>query len=542
MGTLKMYIYKQYISVDMFGYAIDNPAPATVILISGDRDFAYAVSVLRLRRYQVVIVAPSVPSPHASLKSQASAVLEWDADILGRQKAVGNLSTTDSSLCISDLFRGKPEFSGDMRTCTSIKTLVMLTWRRTSEDTERNAMTNNDGHALSNGSPEAIARRVTAANSAPDPGPSESMISRPHANSARKDPPTPATDLVVASNPIALYSPPTATTRNRQNSITGTERPHPSLAPHVRVIPAVPMAKPTIRPISSWDHVSHGGESRTHSQTLNPPKRRSDSKIAPNSPIHTPVTKVDYVGCSLLPQMQMSTAVASDMVNSSSIDTAVLIPTDIVHKASAFPPSKESQNHTESPQSMVFPSSDSGQTGGAALSPATSLPPLQFLGTRPRHSEHQHMGITFGTLSSSTSGISSSIDEPQPQLRSSLLSPRPVLKATPGVLQANIPILVDVAPNSTPPKGNPSTSFPPMFQPLVECLDTLRSRGHVKPLRSLVGCQLLMANKSVYQQLGITGFSEYVTLAEKIGIVQLGGTGGKAWILLLLPGRKGKTM
>ena len=64
----------------MLTYAIDNPAPATIVLISGDRDFVYAVSVLRLRRYRVVVVAPY--TAHGSLKSQASVVLDWEADIM----------------------------------------------------------------------------------------------------------------------------------------------------------------------------------------------------------------------------------------------------------------------------------------------------------------------------------------------------------------------------------------------------------------------------------------------------------------------------
>ena len=66
----------------MLTYAIDNPAPATIVLISGDRDFVYAVSVLCLRRYRVVLVAPN--SAHASLKSQASSVLDWETDIMRR--------------------------------------------------------------------------------------------------------------------------------------------------------------------------------------------------------------------------------------------------------------------------------------------------------------------------------------------------------------------------------------------------------------------------------------------------------------------------
>ncbi len=66
----------------MLTYAIDNPAPATIVLISGDRDFVYAVSVLRLRKYRVVLVAPN--TAHASLKSQASNVLDWETDIMRR--------------------------------------------------------------------------------------------------------------------------------------------------------------------------------------------------------------------------------------------------------------------------------------------------------------------------------------------------------------------------------------------------------------------------------------------------------------------------
>jgi uncharacterized LabA/DUF88 family protein len=63
-------------------YAIDNPAPTAIILISGDRDFAYATSVLRHRQYQVILIAP--PGTHVSLKSQASVILDWTTDVLGK--------------------------------------------------------------------------------------------------------------------------------------------------------------------------------------------------------------------------------------------------------------------------------------------------------------------------------------------------------------------------------------------------------------------------------------------------------------------------
>lgn len=59
---------------------MDNPAPAVIMLISGDRDYVYAVSVLRLRKYDVVLVIPPIGA-HITLRSQATVVLDWKYDI-----------------------------------------------------------------------------------------------------------------------------------------------------------------------------------------------------------------------------------------------------------------------------------------------------------------------------------------------------------------------------------------------------------------------------------------------------------------------------
>lgn len=65
---------------DLLAFALDNPAPAVVMLISGDRDFNYAVSILRHRRYTVILVIPPVGA-HITLRSQANVVLDWKYDI-----------------------------------------------------------------------------------------------------------------------------------------------------------------------------------------------------------------------------------------------------------------------------------------------------------------------------------------------------------------------------------------------------------------------------------------------------------------------------
>ena len=66
--------------MDMLAYAIDNQAPSTIVLISGDRDFAYGLAMLRLRRYRVVLITLS--NAHPSLRAQASLCFDWISDVL----------------------------------------------------------------------------------------------------------------------------------------------------------------------------------------------------------------------------------------------------------------------------------------------------------------------------------------------------------------------------------------------------------------------------------------------------------------------------
>lgn len=64
----------------MLAHAIDH-TPSTIVLISADRDFVYALSILRLRRFHVVVVSPL--SVHRSLKAQAARFVDWRSEVLG---------------------------------------------------------------------------------------------------------------------------------------------------------------------------------------------------------------------------------------------------------------------------------------------------------------------------------------------------------------------------------------------------------------------------------------------------------------------------
>ena len=68
-------------TVDIMAFIKDNPAPTTIILISGDRDFAYLLSTIRWRKYNVVLITNSSMT-HESLTAPASLVYDWQSDVL----------------------------------------------------------------------------------------------------------------------------------------------------------------------------------------------------------------------------------------------------------------------------------------------------------------------------------------------------------------------------------------------------------------------------------------------------------------------------
>ncbi|KAE8693682.1 germin-like protein 5-1 [Hibiscus syriacus] len=63
------------ILVDMLFWAVDNPAPANYLLISGDRDFSNALHQLRMRRYNILLAQPMKAS--APLVAAAKSVWLW---------------------------------------------------------------------------------------------------------------------------------------------------------------------------------------------------------------------------------------------------------------------------------------------------------------------------------------------------------------------------------------------------------------------------------------------------------------------------------
>src|SRR6266498_527025 len=85
-------------------YAIDNPVGSTIVLITGDRDFAYALSILSLRRYKVVLIAGS--NARSSLTMQADIRYDWVDDIV-RLSAASSFQPSPKSCQHASTLEGK---------------------------------------------------------------------------------------------------------------------------------------------------------------------------------------------------------------------------------------------------------------------------------------------------------------------------------------------------------------------------------------------------------------------------------------------------
>lgn len=65
------------ILIDMFLFALDNRPPSSIMLISGDVDFAPSLQVLGQRGYTIILVVPSRVAMSTSLSNAAKFVWEW---------------------------------------------------------------------------------------------------------------------------------------------------------------------------------------------------------------------------------------------------------------------------------------------------------------------------------------------------------------------------------------------------------------------------------------------------------------------------------
>ncbi|KAI1790786.1 NYN domain-containing protein [Ganoderma leucocontextum] len=475
--------------VDMLTYAIDNPAPATIVLISGDRDFVYAVSVLRLRKYRVVLVAPYCA--HASLKSQASAVLNWETDIMGKTTPrPGTLeashNASDDALqrssrrpsCASQL--GPPPTPRHGRRL-SFKTNTPIT-PITPEDSNKAPC-----GSLFEGTHKRNPSIVTTDECLPTDTALHSDIPQlcKALDSIQAQPPIPdIVDFMQYLKGPRLQPPSQATLLTDVASLQRTSVPP---------MTAVNVAAPTFAQ-SPAEHAYAECDMETNSVNqdlpLNgtepasaPPQRLNTNLIIAPEPIPFPHRRVERpivrpatvepLSRVLSVRVEPSSVPASISASSSSSECTFHTPVPIPSKAIDATPPTSALDVEESS------SSDAGQPH----------PPLseQELSSRSRPPSPTPTGILQGSESSVAPPVDSTI------------------------------------------LAEETTSIPRFFHPLVKALEESRLRGALKPLRSWVGLRI---PPGTYAEAKVSSFKQYTAAAEKAGIVELGGLQAKAWIAL----------
>lgn len=98
------------ILVDMFLFALDNPPHSTIMLISGDVDFAPALHILGQRGYTVILVIPSGIGVSSALTNAGRFV--WDWPTVARGEGV-----VPSSKVLMPPFAGKADSAGCFMGC-----------------------------------------------------------------------------------------------------------------------------------------------------------------------------------------------------------------------------------------------------------------------------------------------------------------------------------------------------------------------------------------------------------------------------------------
>ena len=405
----------------MLAYAIDNPAPATIMLISGDRDFAYALSILRFRRYRIVLITLS--NAHQSLRAQAAISFDWVSEIL--EPVDLTLSNEPTSTR-----RGK-------------------IWSPPAHD---KFYSDSMGH-----------------------NPSSSLFQDPY-----DEKPTSSVEFMNNFRDEA---------RSTDSDISRTppkrDTKHDSLPPYLeRQLAVSSMA------------LNNGPE--TPAKVVHSPV--ASFRTFPNGSIQTSLgttacsSESNFSSRPTLSQTRSSQALQNPQLMETSCRLDLLCEN---------PP----QNHESSRLSH--------QQGSTSPINATQrLPSLDRMVVDDNHPSSPLAQSPPANVTAKATALAPSVKPPSSTL--STLS---------GITQ--------ISANPLQP-----TSFhlvvPDKFKILVECLKSHRSKGSLRPLRSIVAVEIA-CNGTTYRQAGVLKFGQYVALAEQAGIVEMGGSEATAWIGLKAP-------
>lgn len=626
----------------MLAHAIDSLS--TIVLISADRDFVYPLSILRLRRYHVILISPL--SVHLSLKAQATRFVDWRSEVLGitdpeseqlQSPPLSSYSATSPSLH-SQAYRYVPFQNSS--TSSPAPVIPRHTYGNYIDDAVSNASTGPIGEIFSERSKISENNRETligACGTSWVPSP-VTRDGNPHlVNGTSSTRPPPAINAVEESELCedkSRNSSLTSTSRRKmvghfpqnrrvtawKNSLRKTSRSSSDTGDRLGSLQGQPRnvwetCRNTLGSlltfkrrdlITECDVADFGGAGGPSS--INPSfVRKSTSDLV--STQHSVECSLSVGGVCAAPKSEHSTASITHLLSSSipcpnpeksqierhtiASATSTML-SELSTPKTAF--SKLSIPHYDSLLALgntagrPVPSSEQAMTSVTPPSSPQHITVPSSTSTAQPTIIPQHFQVLVDELRSryqngdthpDRSSVAVSIYKRDPRIleRAGFTGKKAFARYTSaaadaGIIELTIPGKIAIghkvkalpeatsAPcvaHSVPPLTTPayealatgskypviqashpdttlastsSSAVPPQFQSLIERLTRLQSKDVRRPFRSLVAIDLVREYPSTFTDAGVKDFEEYISLAVKAGIVELGGEGSRSWVSL----------
>ncbi|TFK42909.1 NYN domain-containing protein [Crucibulum laeve] len=544
--------------IDMIAHAMDHAYPQTFLVITSDKDFAYAIGVLRLRRYRVVVLSSALT--HASLSSQASVSMDWSKEGLDLEtnEAAQPSSPPENGRSKSFSLRSRADSTAEHPAGPS-----GLKRREMQEDAEsiniQDFRARSRGNSVFSRVPFVPDRFELSSDAFASPRPARTAeftwdsrpAARPMQSQVRADSAPPSTYPLRPSPPAstAVYKtpgdefPPTNTVQTPAVDMKGKEKAvdsSPSFFPRVQTafdylsMPNKPTGTSSLRRSSIQSGTSSISASATseHSASDFSELSAQPGSTAPTStvaPVYSEVHTQPEEDLSKLQSIHAASTLDSS-VTSVTVVASVPVTSSVAIQTSTPVPSQPLELQPASAQPTP------AQTIPAQSTPAQSAPaqptPAQPAPAQPASAPAVKPTVLLppqiSTVVTSTS----------------VVKPAPIATAAPPRVTAplSVPTSVQSKPLAPPAITSPPTIalgpaakvVPPKFIPLVKTLEKLHAKGHSQVDRGVVALELMKVEKGAYTQAKVTGFKQYSKLAATAGIVNLGhnSLGGEPWISL----------
>ncbi|KAF7359554.1 hypothetical protein MSAN_01298500 [Mycena sanguinolenta] len=525
----------QMIMVDMLAYAMDHPAPATLILISGDRDFAYAVSILRLRRYDVVVISLPLPGAHISLKSQASVYLDWNAEVMGYTSAQPE-GRADSPPAVRNPFNFQSP--GAHRTSylpTPGTPFIKDVKLPSKHDTppvsglNKSASYSEDPFSPKGASsePKVVGPSISIPASTPEPpsklpglGERPEVVASPACHGKASQEPE-ENNVETVKTPVQSTSSPSLpqVVENDSDVNATPAQSTPAASPVCSRAPAVETPQPT------------------------PPPESCPPPVA--STVCTAVAGAS-IAATVLPEGNTAEDHSPELIFD---EASSKEPSERLNLLSGLPICDDSTPDVHYPPVAPIISRDAAPAEQPSLAhvPPTFRPLIDILLKHSAEGTTQPLRSTVGQelVSSAATiytqaGVSNfsqftALAERAKLIQMGKSNGRDWIRLhrdlpTPAAGR-KLPTFQSISPS---PGASSSTqrTVPPIYQLLVDALRQRRAKGIDRPLRSTIAVDIVAKDNKVFERAGVRRFREFTVLAEKAKIIILGGIDGSAWMSL----------